>query len=141
MANKRKTYVLILNVPRLGIQLLGTFSSRNQADDFIKEHKVYLNAEYELAKRSLSVDYQKFVEVVNAIEDSNLPKTDDEKVWEENVKKILSEKYPDYPYEAFADDIRKGRRITKLDAMCTVSTYTVYETITGEGKHLIPQNI
>ena len=127
------------NTPRLGIQLLGTFESRESTDEFIKDHKVFLNGEYEKAKKLLSVPYQQFVEVVSSLEESNPPQ--EEEQWKEHASKLLAEKFPEYAYDKFVEDIRIGRRISRLDAMCNVSSYTVYETAIGEAKHLLPQNL
>lgn len=140
MANsKKKVYVLMQNTPRLGIQLLGTFASREDTDTFIADHKAFLNVEYENSKKVLSVPYPFFVDVVAKIEESNAPK--DEEAWEDHVKNLLKENYPEYEYKKFVEDLKAGRRITRLEAMYSYSTYTVYETAVGEAKHQLPQNL
>ena len=140
MANsKKKVYVVMLNTPRLGIQLLGTFASKDEADSFIADHKAFLNAEYENVKKLLSVSYQLFTEVVSTIEESNAPK--DDEAWTDHVKALLADKFPQYEYDKFVADLKEGRKITRLEAMSSYSTYTVYETALGEAKHQLPKNL
>jgi hypothetical protein len=140
MANKKKNvYVLLLNVPKIGIQLLGSFNTTDEANKYIEDHKAFLNAAYEESKKNLSVSFTEFERVVGIIQDSNPPKDEDK--WKEHVKAILAKEAPDYEYDVFVKDLQAGKRITKLYAMCNISRYNVYETVLGEAKHQLPQNL
>lgn len=135
-------YALLLNTPRVGVQLLGNFSSREKAETFAEEHKTFLHNRIDAVKSEMSVTIEQFRELADAIEEKKVAMLINEQSPEEDWKACLEEAIKsvsfEYNIDSITSDLEKANAVNIFTMMSDFGSYNVYETAVDEAKHQLP---